>query len=131
MIVDTSALVAIIADEPEAQRLLRALASADSVQMSAATYVECGIVIDNRAGAATRRRFDDLLTTLDVEVVALTPQQARLAREAHRDFGRGSGSPARLNLGDCFSYALAADLGDELLFIGDDFAATDIGRAAY
>lgn len=131
MIVDTSALVAIIADEPEAERLLRALASAGSVQMSAATYVECGIVIDNRAGAATRRRFDDLLTTLDVEVVALTPQQARLAREAHRDFGRGSGSPARLNLGDCFSYALAADLGDELLFIGDDFAATDIGRAAY
>lgn len=131
MIVDTSALVAIIADEPESQRLLRALASAGSVQMSAATYVECGIVIDNRAGAATRRRFDDLLTTLDVEVVALTPQQARLAREAHRDFGRGSGSPARLNLGDCFSYALAADLGGELLFIGDDFAATDIGRAAY
>lgn len=131
MIVDTSALVAIIADEPEAERLLRALASAGSVQMSAATYVECGIVIDNRAGAATRRRFDDLLTTLDVEIAALTPQQARLAREAHRDFGRGSGSPARLNLGDCFSYALAADLGDELLFIGDDFAATDIGRAAY
>lgn len=131
MIVDTSALVAIIADEPESQRLLRALASADSVQMSAATYVECGIVIDNRSSAATRRRFDDLLTTLDVEVVALTPQQARLAREAHRDFGRGSGSPARLNLGDSFSYALAADLGDELLFIGDDFAATDIGRAAY
>ena len=131
MIVDTSALVAIIADEPEAERLLRALASAGSVQMSAATYVECGIVIDNRAGAATRRRFDDLLTTLDVEIAALTPQQARLAREAHRDFGRGSGSPARLNLGDCFSYALAADLGDELLFIGDDFAATDIARAAY
>ena len=131
MIVDTSALVAIIADEPEAQRLLRALASADSVQMSAATHVECGIVIDNRSSAATRRRFDDLLTTLDVEIAALTPQQARLAREAHRDFGRGSGSPARLNLGDCFSYALAADLGDELLFIGDDFAATDIGRAAY
>ncbi|UUZ45982.1 type II toxin-antitoxin system VapC family toxin [Janibacter limosus] len=131
MIVDTSALVAIIADEPEAERLLRALASAGSVQMSAATYVECGIVIDNRAGAATRRRFDDLLTTPDVEVVALTPQQARLAREAHRDFGRGSGSPARLNLGDCFSYALAADPGGELLFIGDDFAATDIGRAAY
>lgn len=131
MIVDTSALVAIIADEPEAERLLRALASAGSVQMSAATYVECGIVIDNRAGAATRRRFDDLLTTLDVEIAALTPQQARLAREAHRDFGRGSGSPARLNLGDCFSYALAADLGDELLFIGDDFAATDIARADY
>ena len=131
MIVDTSALVAIIADEPEAERLLRALASAGSVQMSAATHVECGIVIDNRAGAATRRRFDDLLTTLDVEIAALTPQQARLAREAHRDFGRGSGSPARLNLGDCFSYALAADLGDELLFIGDDFAATDIARADY
>lgn len=131
MIVDTSALVAIITGEPEAERLLEAIAGAGSARMSAATYVECGIVIDRRSSPATRRRFDQLLISLDVEVVGLTPEQARLAREAHRDFGKGSGSRARLNLGDCFSYALAAHSGEELLFKGDDFAATDIPAAAF
>lgn len=131
MIVDTSALAAILADEPEADRLLAALATASSVRMSAATYVECSIVIDRRSAPAARRRFDQLLATLAVDVVDLTAQQARLAREAHREFGRGSGSVARLNLGDCFSYALAADLGDELLYKGDDFTATDITPAPY
>ncbi|MGN7246948.1 type II toxin-antitoxin system VapC family toxin [Janibacter anophelis] len=131
MIVDTSAIMAIILGEPEAGRLLRAIAEANSVSMSAATYVECGIVIDRRSPPATRRRFDQLLDSLDVKVVALTPEQAVLAREAHRDFGRGSGSPAALNLGDCFAYALAASLDDELLFKGEDFAATDLVAAEY
>lgn len=131
MIVDTSAIVAIITDEPEADRLLAALAGAKSAHMSAATYVECSIVIDRRSGAATRRRFDQLLASLDVAVTALTAEHARLAREAHREFGKGSGSPAGLNLGDCFSYALAAHSGEELLFKGADFAATDILAAAF
>lgn len=131
MIVDTSALVCVLTDEPEAERLLLVLASADSLRMSAATYVECGIVMDNRSSAATRRRFDELLATLEMEIVDLTPEQARLAREAHRDFGRGSGSSAGLNLGDCFSYALAADLGEPLLFKGHDFGQTDISSVTY
>ena len=131
MIVDTSAIMAIILGEPEADRLLRAMGDATVVEISAATYVECGIVIDRRSAPATRRRFDQLLDALAVQVVALTPEQAVVAREAHRDFGRGSGSPAGLNLGDCFAYALATDRRDALLFKGDDFAATDVAVAAY
>ena len=131
MIVDTSAIMAIILGEPEADRLLRAMGDATVVEMSAATYVECGIVIDRRSPPATRRRFDQLLDALEVQVVALTPEEAVVAREAHRDFGRGSGSPAGLNLGDCFAYALATDRRDALLFKGDDFAATDVAVAAY
>mgnify|MGYP002718379989 CR=1 FL=1 len=129
MIVDTSAIMAIILGEPEAD--LRAMGDATVVEMSSATYVECGIVIDRRSPPATRRRFDQLLDALEVQVVAFTPEQAVVAREAHRDFGRGGGNPAGLNLGDCFAYALAADRRDALLFKGDDFAATDVAVAAY
>ena len=111
--------------------LLEAIAGADSVRMSAATYVECAIVVDRRSRPATRRRFDQLLTTLAIDIVDLTVGQARIAREAHRDFGRGRGSPARLNLGDCYSYALAVATGEELLFKGEDFAATDLAVADY
>lgn len=111
--------------------MLRAIAAAARPQMSAATYVECGIVVDRRSSAATRRRFDELLESLDLEVVPLTVEQARVAREAHRDFGRGSGSAARLNLGDCFTYALAAETGGGLLYKGDDFGATDLPAAPY
>lgn len=131
MIIDTSALVAIITGEPEADRLLTAIAEAESARMSAATYVECAIVIDRRSSPATRRRFDQLLATLEIGIADLTADQARIAREAHRDFGRGSGSGARLNLGDCYSYALAVASDDELLFKGDDFGATDVAVAAY
>ena len=131
MIVDTSAIMAIVLGEPEADRLLRAMAQAPVVEMSSATYVECSIVVDRRSPPATRRRFDRLLDALDIQIVAPTREQAVLAREAHRDFGRGSGSPAGLNLGDCFAYALAADRKDELLFTGGDFASTDLAAAPY
>ncbi|WEV78822.1 type II toxin-antitoxin system VapC family toxin [Janibacter cremeus] len=131
MIIDTSALVAIITGEPEADRLLTAIAEAESARMSAATYVECAIVIDRRSSPATRRRFDQLLTTLEIGIADLTADQAQIAREAHRDFGRGSEGRARLNLGDCYSYALAVASDDELLFQGDDFSATDIVAARY
>ena len=131
MIVDSSAIVAVLEGEPEAERLLRALVDAESVRMSAATYVECAVVVDRRASAATRRRFDELLQTLGVEVVPLTVEHALLAREAYRDFGRGTGSRARLTLGDCYSYALAAHAGEPLLFVGDDFTHTDLVAAPY
>lgn len=131
MIVDTSALIAVLLDEPEAERIFDVIVEADSVMISSANYVECGIVVDSRAGAATRRRFDAMLTSLEIDIVPVTPEQARLAREAHREFGRGRGSRGRLNFGDCFAYALAAESGEELLFNGDDFAATDVAVARY
>lgn len=131
MIVDSSAIVAVLGGEEGAEGLLRAMVQAQAVRMSAATYVECSVVIDRRASAATRRRFDELLQTLGVEVVPLTVEHALLAREAYRDFGRSTGSQARLNLGDCYSYALAAHAGEPLLFVGDDFTHTDLAPAPY
>lgn len=131
MIVDSSAIVAVLGGEEGAEGLLRAMAQAPAVRMSAATYVECAVVIDRRASAAARRRFDELLQTLGVEVVPLTVEHALLAREAYRDFGHSTGSQARLNLGDCYSYALAAHAGEPLLFVGDDFTHTDLVAAPY
>jgi len=131
VIVDSSALVAVLLEEPEASDLLAALVDADEVKMSVANYVECGVVVDRHTSAATRRRFDELLTVLEVELVPVSVDHARLAREAYRDFGRGSETSAALNFGDCFAYALAAATGEALLFKGDDFSATDIVPAAY
>lgn len=126
MIVDTSAVIAVLLDEPEGERFAQAMIGAESVQMSAATYVECAIVVDRRTAPAGRIRFDRLIRILGIQIVPLTASQAEVAREAYRRFGRGSGHRARLNLGDCYSYALAADSGDPLLFKGEDFSATDI-----
>lgn len=131
MIVDSSALVAVLLEEPEASDLFAALLDANEVKMSVANYVECGIIVDRRTSAATRRRFDELLTVLEIDLVPVSVDHARLAREAHRDFGRGSRTSAALNFGDCFAYALAAATGEELLFTGDDFSATDIIAAPY
>ncbi len=131
MIVDTSAVMAVLLGEPEGPRILEAIVAAKEPKMSAATLVECGIVVDRRAGPAARRRFDELLDVLGVEVVDVTREHADLAREAHRTFGRGSGSAARLNLGDCFSYALAGATGEPLLYVGDDFTETDLPAAEY
>jgi ribonuclease VapC len=97
--------------------------------ISAATYVELSIVVDSRHDPVVSRSLDDLLTSLGIEVADLTADQARIARSAHRDFGRGSGHPARLNLGDCFSYALAKQIDEPLLWKGDDFGHTDVRRA--
>ena len=126
MIVDTSALFAIMAHEPERAEFLAAMQAAPSVQMSAATYVELGVVIDARRNALDSRALDDLLRNLGVEVAPVTGEQATVARAAYRDFGRGSGHPPRLNFGDCFAYALSKVSGEPLLFKGDDFGHTDI-----
>lgn len=129
MIVDTSALVAILRDEPDAERFALAIEQADVVRLSAASYVELGAVIDQARDAVVSRRVDELLEVAGAVIEPLTADHARIAREAYRDFGRGSGHAAGLNLGDCFSYALAKSTGESLLFKGADFSATDIRPA--
>jgi ribonuclease VapC len=129
MIIDTSALVAILRDEPDAERVARAIAGASVRRIAAASYVELGAVIDGARDPVVSRRLDELLSIADIVVEPMTVEQARIARDAYRDFGKGSGHPARLNLGDCFAYALAIDRGEALLFLGDDFRATDVTPA--
>lgn len=129
MIIDTSALVAILRAEPDARRFAEAIAAAHRPRISAATYVELGAVFDRAHDAIASRRVDELLDAASIVVEPVTVEQAGIARAAYRDFGKGSGHPAGLNFGDCFSYALAKSLDETLLFKGTDFAETDI-RAA-
>jgi ribonuclease VapC len=126
MIIDTSALVAILRDEPEAEVCARAIESAAMRRLSAVSLVEAAVVIDGSRDPIASRRFDDLLKEAEVLVEPVAEIQARLARDAYRDFGKGSGHPARLNFGDCFAYALAKVTGEPLLFKGADFGHTDI-----
>lgn len=129
MIVDTSAMVAIITGEPEREVFLRAIETADAVALSAATYVELGAVVDSRRNPVVSRLVDEVIGALGIEVLPVTAEHAAIGRAAYRDFGRGSGHPARLNLGDCFSYAAARHTGRPLLFKGDDFTHTDVVAA--
>ncbi len=126
MIIDTSALIAILRDEPEAPACAEAIENATTRRISAANFVEAAIVIDGSRDPIASRRFDDLVREARLVIEPVTEAQARIAREAYRDFGRGSGHPARLNFGDCFAYALAKVTGEALLFRGDDFSRTDI-----
>lgn len=127
MILDSSALMAILGQEPGWQEVA-ALAAEGPCRISSATWVEVGVVADARS-PRHGRRLDDLLAALNAEVVDLDAEQARVARDAYRRYGRGSGSPARLNFGDCLAYALATVRAEPLLFVGDDFTHTDV-RAA-
>ena len=129
MIIDSSALIAILRDEPEAMTCARAIEAASHRRISAANFVESAIVIDGSRDPCLGLGdwLDDKLGFFD-EIVK-TAAGDRIAREAYRDFGRGSGHPARLNFGGCFSYALARATGKPLLFKGDDFAHTDITPA--
>ena len=129
MIVDTSALIAILRDERDAMAYARAIANAPVRLISAASYVETAAVIDASRDPIASRRFDDLFREARFAIEPVTEAQARIAREAYRDFGRGSGHPARLNFGDCFAYALAKAMNEPLLFKGDDFTRTDITSA--
>lgn len=126
MIIDSSAIIAVIQDEPDARGFTRAMRDAPVRRLSAAAYVEVSAVVDGRRSPVFSAALDEFLRKLRVEIVPFTPRQAQLAREAYQRFGRGSGHPARLNMGDCFSYALAKDLGEPLLFKGNDFKLTDI-----
>ena len=126
MIIDTSALIAILRDEPEALALAHAIQQAAERRLSAANFVEAAAVIDGSRDPVVSRRFDELIAAAAVVIEPVTERQARIAREAYRDFGKGSGHPAQLNFGDCFAYALARDLDEPLLFKGDDFTQTDV-----
>ena len=129
MILDSSAIVAILLGEPEARSFSLLMEEAGILRLSAGTYLEVGIVVDGRKDPFLSRRLDEFLTEADIIVEPVTPAQARIAREAYRDFGRGSGHPARLNFGDCFAYALAKDKAEPLLFKGAGFGHTDVRRA--
>ncbi|NJD29279.1 MAG: type II toxin-antitoxin system VapC family toxin [Chloroflexi bacterium] len=127
MIVDSSAILAILRRDPDASRLLQPLLWTQARRMSAATYVEVSIVIDRSADPVVRAGLEELMARLGITIEAVTAEQARVAREAHRSYGRGTGHPARLNFGDCFAYALAKTSGEQLLYTGRDFDQTDVG----
>lgn len=126
MIVDTSAIVAIILDEPESPLYQRLIRSAPLARLSAASFVELSVVLDRLGNPALSGALDPLLSSSRVRIEPFTATQAHLARSAYQRFGRGSGHPARLNMGDCFAYALAHEFREPLLFKGRDFALTDI-----
>ncbi|MGH8133019.1 MAG: type II toxin-antitoxin system VapC family toxin [Steroidobacteraceae bacterium] len=130
MVVDTSALIAVLNMESESARVAAALEADATRLISAATVVEAALVIESRYGAAGGRELDLFIAKASLSIEAVTPQQAEIAREAWRRYGKGRHS-AGLNFGDCFSYALAKATGEALLFKGDDFTHTDVTAAAY
>jgi ribonuclease VapC len=125
MVIDSSALVAILFGEPEADRFVDAIAEAAPRLMSAANLLEAAIVVDNQQGPAAGRQLDRFVEQAQIEIAPVTERDARIARQAYLDYGRGN-HPAKLNFGDCFAYALAKTTGEPLLFKGDDFEQTDI-----
>jgi ribonuclease VapC len=129
MVIDTSALLAILQDEPERRRFNEAIEAAAVRRMSVATFVEVSIVIEARHGAEGLRDLDLFIERAGIELVAVDVEQGKAARLAFSRFGKGR-HPAGLNYGDCFSYALATQLGEPLLFKGEDFPQTDIIPAA-
>ncbi|MDO5699066.1 MAG: type II toxin-antitoxin system VapC family toxin [Dermatophilus congolensis] len=124
MIVDSSAILAVLFGEPERDAFVDLLIDRDA-RMSAASLTEAGIVADQRS-PRLGRALDALVDQFDITVEPVTRRHAQLARTAYRRYGRGTGSPARLNFGDCLTYALASEAGESLLFKGDDFTHTDL-----
>jgi ribonuclease VapC len=129
VIIDTSALIAILRAEPDAGEMAHAIERARSRRISAVNWLEAAVVIDTSRDPVASRRFDELVQTAELHVEPVTHDQARIARDAYRDFGKGSGHKAALNFGDCFAYALAKSAGEALLFKGNDFGHTDITPA--
>jgi ribonuclease VapC len=129
MVIDTSALLAVLLSEAEADALVEAIVSAGTRQVGAPTLVEAAAVMAARKGPTGEVALDALLQRLEIEVVAMTPEAAAFARSAYARYGRGVGSPAVLNYGDCLAYGVARAAGEPLLFKRDDFALTDIEPA--
>jgi ribonuclease VapC len=129
MIIDTSALIAILRVEPDAADHAAAIEAAEARRISAANFLEAAVVLDSARDPVVSRRFDELVAAAQLHIDPVTESQARLARDAYRDFGKGSGHAAGLNFGDCFAYALAKEKGEPLLFKGNGFIHTDIVSA--
>ena len=129
MIVDSSAVIAILFDEPDAQALLSQIAAAEICRLSAASLVEIGIVLRRDAALQRRAAFDEMLRLFSIRIEPVTEEQAYLALDAYNQFGKGTGHPAGLNYGDCFIYALAKQTGEPLPFNGNDFTHTDLEAA--
>ena len=128
MIVDSSAILAILLREPDANRYEDAIADGWPRRMSAAALLEATMVVEGRGGSTAGDELDALLERARIELVPVTPEQAQVARQAWRRFGKGN-HPAALNFGDCFAYALASVTGEPLLYKGQDFALTDVEAA--
>jgi ribonuclease VapC len=129
MIVDSSAMIAILTDEPDGPALSRVLDGPQIVRLSAASYLETSIVLDKRRDTVMSVKIDDLIESARITLEPVTVEQARIARQAYRDYGKGSGHAANLNFGDCFSYALAREKREPILYKGDDFVHTDLRPA--
>ncbi len=127
MVIDTSALLALLLGEAEAKTIARAVAGDPRRLLSAFTALETAVVIEAKKGEAAGREFDLLVHKAGFDIVAMDAGQVELARSAWRRYGKGR-HPAELNIGDCCSYALARSTGEPLLFKGDDFAKTDVHR---
>jgi ribonuclease VapC len=130
MVIDTSAVLAILQREPERRTYLEAIEAADTLRMSVASYVEGSIVIESRYGTEGLRDFDRFVSRASIELVPVDEKQGQLARSAFSRFGKGR-HRAGLNYGDCFSYAAAISLGEPLLCKGDDFIHTDVPICDY
>jgi ribonuclease VapC len=125
MVLDTSAILAVLFDEPERRAFTQAIEAAEERLFSAASFVETSMILESRHGAEGVRALDRLLAAANIEIVAVDLLQATAAREAFRQFGKGR-HPAGLNFGDCCSYALAKCRAEPLLFKGSDFSRTDV-----
>lgn len=125
LVIDTSAILAILQQEPERRKFLEAIEDADSIRMSVANFVETSIVIESRYGAEGLRDLDRFIARAAIELVPVNEEMGQLARSAFSRFGKGR-HRAGLNYGDCFSYAAAVALGEPLLSKGDDFVHTDV-----
>tara|TARA_R110002020_G_scaffold184749_3_gene381877 strand:- start:55 stop:456 length:402 start_codon:yes stop_codon:yes gene_type:complete len=127
--VDTSAILSVLFAEDDAEQMKAALAGDENPVVSAPTYLGARIVLGGRIGILAQEKVDAFLASANVEVMEFNKGQATIAAAAWQRYGRGSGSPAKLNFGDCFSYALAQFLAVPLLYKGDDFSATDVTAA--
>lgn len=130
MIIDTSAVLAVLLSEPDADKYANEISGAWPRRMSAVGFLETAIVTESRGGADAGIKFDAFLTNASIEIVPVSLDQARAARDAWRRFGKGR-HPARLNFGDCFAYALSKTSGEPLLFKGGDFPRTDVEAIAF
>lgn len=129
MIIDSSAIMALLLTEPERDTFVRVLASSNTVMLSAGGWMELSAVLTRSNRAALFPLLDAIIAEFAIKIAPTTVEQARIGHDAYRKYGIGSGDPAHLNFGDCFAYALAKDTGEPLLFKGNDFTHTDIASA--